>query len=57
MESASFICVWSEYCIPSELLKQLDLKEGEFIEITITKVHVEKAIKKELANRLSQVFC
>ena len=36
--------------IPSKILKKLDVKKGDVLEVQITKVFVESSIKKEMVS-------
>jgi hypothetical protein len=35
--------------VPSSILKELKLKEGDIIEIQISKLYIEDSLKKEIA--------
>lgn len=49
---ATFITTKENVSIPSNIIKKLDLKDGELIEIQITKLHVDETLKKEMVNLL-----
>lgn len=38
--------------VPSKIIKKLNIKKGDVLEIQISKIYVEETTKKELANLL-----
>lgn len=48
----TFVTTKENVSIPSDIIKKLDLKDGELIEIQITKLHIDEKLKKEILNLL-----
>jgi len=49
---ATFITTKENFSIPSNISKKLNLKDGELIEIQITKLHIDEKLKIEIVNLL-----
>lgn len=49
---ATFITTKENFSIPTNITKKLNLKDGELIEIQITRLHVDEKLKKEILNLL-----
>lgn len=49
---ATFITTKQNISIPTTITKKLDLKDGELIEIQITKLHIDEKLKQEILNLL-----
>jgi len=49
---ATLITTKEKFPIPSNIIKKLDLKHQELIEIQITKLHIDGKLKKEILNIL-----
>lgn len=50
---ASFVSKVEKLPIPSRIIEELNLKNGDLVEVQVTKLHAEKSVKKEILSLLS----